>query len=165
MKITSFPFLKGSNYEIVLPIRFLVLFGVEVMGFQRVSGLGRAEDVEWFNEGGVNDHPMMLRGPQKNPYQLRFSRGMKMNSIGLNTLLSLAGGRLDHYGGMGMSTNIGTVLVLGREGTVKALYGFVSHGVLEWEVEDLDAQGASPLIETFTVAHDGLINLPIPSFL
>ncbi len=165
MKITSFPFLKGSNYEIVLPIRFIVLFGIEVMGFQRVSGLGKAEDVDWFQEGGVNGHPVMLRGPQRSPYQLRFSRGVKMNSIGLDSLLSLSAGMPDHYGSMGAATNIGTILVLNQERSVKAIYGFVSHGVLEWEVDDLDAQGGGALIETFTVAHDGLINLPIPNFL
>lgn len=164
MKIDSFSFLKGKNHEIVLPIRFIVLFGIEVMGFQRVSGLGKAEDVEWFQEGGVNGHPVMLRGPQKNPYQLRFSRGVKMSSIGLDMLLSLSGGKLDHYGSMGQSTNIGTVMVLDRGRSVKAIYGFLSHGVLEWEVDDLDAQGSSPLIETFTVAHDGLYNIPIPNF-
>lgn len=148
-----------------MPIRFIVLFGIETMGFQRVSGLGKAEDVDWFVEGGVNDHPVMLRGPQKNPYQLRFSRGVKMNALGLNTLLSLGGVQPSHYGSMGWSSNIGTILVLNREKAIKAIYGFTSHGVLEWEVGELDAEGREPLIETFTVAHDGLSNIPIPNFL
>lgn len=158
-------FLKGSNSEIILPIRFIVLFGISVMGFQKVSGIGKQHDVEWTTEGGVNDHPIMLHSPHKMPHQLRFSRGIKMNALSLKNLLMSGGIKTDNYGQMGMSPNIGTIIVLNSEKSVKAIYGFVSRGVLEWEVNDLDAQATQPLIETFTVAHDGLYNIPIPDFL
>ncbi len=158
-------FLKGSNSEIILPIRFIVLFGIDVMGFQKVSGIGKQEDVEWVNEGGVNGHPIKLHTPHKSPHQLRFSRGVKMNSISLSNLLMSGGIKTNNYGQMGASSNIGTIIVLNAEKDVKAIYGFISRGVLEWEVNDLDAQAAQPLIETFTVAHDGLYNIPVPDFL
>lgn len=48
---------------------------------------------------------------------------------------------------------------------VKAIYSFISQGVMEWEVSDLDAGRSAPLIETFTITHNGLKNIPIPSLL
>ena len=48
---------------------------------------------------------------------------------------------------------------------IKAIYSFISQGVIEWELSDLDAARSTPLIETFTITHNGLKNIPVPSLL
>ena len=58
---------------------------------------------------------------------------------------------------------LGTILVLDEEQDIKAIYSFVSQGVLEWELSDLNAMRSEPLIETFTITHNGLKNIPVPS--
>ena len=58
---------------------------------------------------------------------------------------------------------LGLILVLDESQSIKAIYSFISQGVVEWEVSDLDATRSEPLIETFTITHKGLKNIPIPS--
>lgn len=55
------------------------------------------------------------------------------------------------------------ILVLDEGQNLKAIYSFISQGVVEWELSDLDASRSAPLIETFTVTHSGLKNIPVPS--
>lgn len=162
MKLSSLASSSSAQLKAVMPIRFVVLFGVQVMGFQKVSGLGRQFDVEWVNEGGVNDHPILLPGQQKAPFQLRFSRGVCLRTVSTESFSAPGSMVANNFGPMGRLSNVGTILVLDRNGAVAAIYAFLSRGVLEWTVDDLDAQGGGPLIETFTVAHDGLRNYPVP---
>lgn len=155
--------------ETLIPIRFIVIFGIQALGFQSISGISKQTDVQYISEGGTNGHPIMLRGPQTSPHQIRFSRGIKLNTVGMSSVLKAATGRsvisFDNYGPLGSKANIGTIIVLGADKSVKALYGFISRGVTEWEVSELNATSNQPLIETLTVVHDGLYNIPIPDFL
>ena len=160
---------SSSKGEVLIPIRFIVIFGIQVLGFQSISGISKQTDVQYISEGGTNGHPIMLRGPQTSPHQIRFSRGIKMNSLGLSALTNMLMGQspvsFNNYGALGNHVNIGTIIVLGHDRNVKAIYGFLSRGTVQWEVGDLDATSGQPLIETLTVIHDGLYNIPIPDFL
>ena len=159
MKLPSF--IKSSKTDPVLSINFLVLFNVSVMGFQSVSGISCAQDREFIQEGGRNGYPIPLRIPRKDPYKLTFKRGYIIRNISLAGVLGVSNpfNNIEAYKDMAT----GLILVLGSNREIKAMYGFISDGMLDWSVSDLDANTSNQLIETFTIVHRGLKVLPVPS--
>lgn len=149
---------RSKPWAPIAGVRFIVMFNMSTLGFQSVSGIGTQRSVEFISEGGRNDCPVLIPKPQKEPYRLTFKRGYQMRELSITGLLSgLAGAQA-----IEASRALGLILVLDERQEIKAIYSFISQGVLEWEVSDLDAARASPLIETFTIAHQGLKNIPVP---
>lgn len=152
---------RSSHYDPIVAVRFIVLFNTTTLGFQSVSGIGIERSVSYVSEGGRNDYPILIPKPQSEPHRLTFKRGYEMRKASVLGLLSgYAGSQAIEAKGA-----LGTILVLDETQSIKAIYSFISQGVVEWEVSDLDAERSSPLIETFTIAHRGLQNIPVPSSL
>jgi len=143
-------------------VRFVVLFNVAALGFQSVSGIGTQRPADFVSEGGRNDYPILLPRPQSEPHRLTFKRGYQMRK--LNAIGLLKG---NYSGSQAIEAKgaLGTILVLDEGQELKAVYSFISQGVAEWELSDLDAGRSAPLIETFTITHNGLKNIPVPSLL
>ena len=167
-------FVKASTLSnIPLSIRFVVLTGISAVGFQSVSEIGKTGDFSYIVEGGNNQYPYLMRKPQETPHRLTFKRGITLRGFSLaGAVASVASGgsplgdmSLDPLKSMLKKGTIGTILVLDHGRNVKAIYSFVSQGIIEWSLSELNAQRSEPLIETITIAHNGLMSLPIPDFL
>ena len=152
---------RSGHYEPIAALRFVVLFNTATLGFQSVSGIGTQRSVDYVSEGGRNDYPILIPKPQSEPPRLTFKRGYQMRKLSITGLLS------GYTGSQAIEAKgaLGTILVLDEGQEIKAIYSFISQGVVEWEVSDLDASRSAPLIETFTVTHNGLKNIPVPSLL
>ena len=151
---------RSGHYDPIAAVRFVVLFNVTALGFQSVSGIRTQRPVDYVSEGGRNDYPILLPKPQSEPHRLTFKRGYQMRKVSLGGLLS--GG---YKGSQAVEAKgaLGTILVLDEGQEIKAIYSFISQGAVEWELSDLDATQSAPLIETFTITHNGLKNIPVPS--
>lgn len=151
---------RSKPWEPIAGVRFIVMFNMSTLGFQSVSGIGTQRSVEFISEGGRNDYPILLPKPQKEPYRLTFKRGYQMREL---TIANLLTGGLMGPQAIEAPRALGLILVLDERQEIKAIYSFMSQGVLEWEVSDLDASRSAPMIETFTIAHQGLKNIPVPN--
>lgn len=151
---------RSGHYTPISGVRFIVLFNMSTLGFQSVSGIGTQRSVDFISEGGRNDYPIMIPKPQAEPFRLTFERGYRMRELSITGLLS------KYMGAQAIEANpaLGLILVLDEQQEIKAIYSFISQGVLEWQVSELNASRTTPLIETFTVAHRGLKNIPVPNF-
>lgn len=154
---------RSSHYDPIVAVRFIVLFNTTTLGFQSVSGLEAKRSVTYVSEGGRNDYPILIPKPQSEPHRLTFKRGYQMRKLSIAGLLTGSG----YTGAQAIEAKgaLGTILVLDEKQSIKAIYSFISQGVVEWEVSDLDAERSAPLIETFTITHRGLKNIPVPSLL
>lgn len=160
MKVPFF-IARSGHYDPIVAVRFIVLFNTTTLGFQSVSGIGTQRSVGYVSEGGRNDYPILVPKPQSEPHRLTFKRGYQMRKLSITGLLS------GYIGSQAIEAKgaLGTILVLDESQSIKAIYSFISQGVVEWEVSDLDAGRSTPLIETFTITHRGLKNIPVPSLL
>jgi len=147
--------------EVIVAIRFVVLAGDKAVGFQAVSAIGKTGDFTYVTEGGNNQYPYLMRKPQESPHKLTFKRGVLLRKAG-----SGLGGRpqpLDPLRIIFERGTIGTILVIDQSVLdVRAIYSFVSQGVIEWSVSDLNAMQSEPFIETITIVHNGLMSIPVP---
>ena len=152
---------RSSHYDPIVAVRFIVLFNAVTLGFQSVSGIGTQRSVDFISEGGRNDYPILIPKPQSEPHRLTFKRGYQMRKLSITGLLAGYTGAqaIEAQGALGL------ILVLDKGESIKAIYSFISQGVVEWELSDLDATRSTPLIETFTITHKGLKNIPVPSLL
>lgn len=141
-------------------IRFVVMFNIYTLGFQSVTGISTERAVDFVSEGGRNDYPILLPKAQSTPHKLTFKRGYQMRKL---TPLGVLAGSFMGPQAIEAQSALGTIIVLDEEQEIKAIYSFISQGVIEWELSDLDASRSAPLIETFTISHHGLKNIPIPS--
>lgn len=150
---------RSGPYDPIPAVRFIVMFNITTLGFQSVSGIGTQRSVDFISEGGRNDYPILIPKPQSEPFRLTFKRGYQMRELSVAGLLS------KYMGVQAIESKqaLGLILVLNESQNIKAIYSFLSQGVLEWELSDLDATRTAPLIETFTIAHRGLKNIPVPT--
>ena len=167
-------FIKTSTLSnIPISIRFVVLAGISAVGFQSVGEIGKTGDFSYIVEGGNNQYPYLMRKPQSTPHRMTFKRGITLRGFSLATVIAnvASGGSplgdlsLDPLKTMFKKGTIGTVLILDHGRNVKAIYSFVSQGIIEWSLSELNALRSEPVIETITIAHNGLMSLPIPDFL
>lgn len=152
------PTLK-TRAEPFAAINFVVILGTSILGFQSVSGISQKREMDYIVEGGRNGYPIMLKKPMSQPQTLTFKRGYRSRTLASSIpfLDALIGDAfLDWPGAIGM------IFVLGNAREIKGLFTFRSLGLVEWSMSDLDAQSSVPCIETFTIAHKGLENKPMP---
>lgn len=158
---------SGSVFnEIVLSFHFIVILGKELFAFQSIAGIGMKRDCQFINEGGRNEYPIRLLGPQTTPYKLIFKRGIPVGAKD-SPFLSDYFCNMDGFSSSTQSSkNIrganGVIYVLNQNKEIRAEYSFVAQGLLEWSVTDLDAMnGKKPLIESMTIVHNGLKRIPV----
>lgn len=161
--------------------KFKVLFNhVITFGFQSVSGIRVSRNVDFFPEGGVNDHYIMAGLPQTDTPELTFSRGLILKAPQIVTTAAKAAAAqipnnaarkaafiaLNTVDPQEMLENgpaYGEIEVYSttEKGKKIGAYSFLALGIKEWSLSDLSGTDSSPLIENFSVIHTGLRRLPL----
>jgi phage tail-like protein len=128
--------------------RFLVeIQGLEVGGFQSVSGLERETKIEPYREGGVNYHEVQHAGLTTYP-PLRLKRGLADPMLWTWHQAVIAGE---------IKRMVMSVVLLG-EGRMEAWrWIFVGAYPSKWTVADLDATQSVVATETVEFVHHGLV--------
>ena len=164
--------------HLIQGFNFIVTLNNFIFGFKDVSGLNISDHVEYFEEGGVNDHQIMVKKPSDETPKLTFSRGLmiRCNPI-LNMAARAAAARIpdnlarqaaliaantmDPQASLETGPAVGTIEVYDRGKKLCASYSFLSLGMTEWSVSDLSADDSNILIESITIAHTGLVRVPL----
>ena len=149
-----------SRREPFAAVNFIVIMGLSIYGFQSVSGISRTQEMDYIVEGGRNNFPIALKKPHSSPHKLTFKRGYIVRS-GISKLPFM--GMVTGDESLTMPGSPGFIIVMGRDRELKAIFTFISQGIEEWSMSDLDAQSSTPCIETFTIVHRGLKEIPVPS--
>ena len=169
----------SSMDKLITRFNFLVTLNEFVFGFQSVSGLEINKKIEYYSEGGVNDHQIMVTAPSTDNPTLTFRRGMLIHSSNaiartaslLSTALlrnnvlrkttMLAEAAIDARTSLEVGPALGSIQVYNRNGKLSALYVFLSLGLTSWKAEDLDASSSDIWCEEVTIAHTGLERCPL----
>lgn len=180
---------KGFHYLrkqfMVSPLKYLsgfyeffVTLNEFTFGFQSVSGLSVSRDVSVIPEGGVNDHGLLVEGPFVSNQTISFSRGLMIRfpssfdkvgraaaaAVPTNmgkkfALLTVASASPQETLEKGPA--LGFIYVYSREGRLRAKFSFLSLGMTDWSMSDLDAGNTGIAIESMTIAHTGLVREPV----
>ena len=153
---------------------FIVTLNEFTFGFKNVSGISVNKQISTINEGGVNDHGIIVEEPNQSSFTLSFSRGLMIrypqavdatvrsaaamipNAIGRKAAL-IAAASSSPQGALEKGPALGFIHVYDRTNKrLLGLYSFLSLGMTEWRVSDLDAENGSLLIEDMTIVHTGI---------
>jgi phage tail-like protein len=130
--------------------RFLVeIQGLEVGGFQSVSGIERDTKIEPYREGGVNDHEVQHAGITTYP-PLRLKRGLADSSLWA-WHQSVILGRIQRM--------VMSVVLLDEARREAWRWIFVDAYPAKWSGADLDATQSVVATETVEFVHHGLVGL------
>ncbi|HYJ30865.1 MAG TPA: phage tail protein [Allosphingosinicella sp.] len=130
--------------------RFRVeIMGLEVGGFQSVSGLERQTKIEPYREGGVNDHERQHAGVTTYP-PLRLKRGLADPWLWAWHQAVILG-RIQRL--------IMSVVLLGEAGTEDWRWIFIGAYPSKWTGSDLDASQSVVATETIEFVHHGLVGI------
>lgn len=130
--------------------RFLVeIQGLEVGGFQSVSGLERETAIEPYREGGVNDHEVQHAGLTTYP-RLRLKRGLADPML-WTWHQSVILGRIQRM--------VMSVVLLGETGSEAWRWIFTGAYPAKWTGPDLEATQSLVATETVEFVHHGLVGL------
>lgn len=172
LNVSSLKYLSGN-------FRFIVTLNEFTFGFKSVSGLSVSRELRTIEEGGVNDHGILVGQPDTSSHTLSFSRGLMLHfpemmdkfavmaatltpGTGMARLLKLAmAASISPQATLEKGPALGTIIAYDRYGNVRGKYTFISFGITEWRVSDLDATDSGMLIEELTIAHTGLTREPI----
>lgn len=164
--------------HLIQGFNFIVTLNSYVFGFKEVSGLHVSNAVDHFSEGGVNDHQIMVGKPNDDTPTLEFSRGMMIRCNPLLDLAAraaaarvpgnlarkaalLAASAVDPQATLEVGPAAGTIDVYDRAKKLCASYTFLSLGMTEWQVDNLDADNGNIIIESITISHTGLFRVPL----
>jgi phage tail-like protein len=127
--------------------RFLVeVQGLEVGGFQSVSGLERQTKIEPYHEGGVNHHEVQHAGLTTYP-PLRLKRGLADPMLWAWHQAVILG-RIER--------KVISVILIGEAGVEAWRWIFVGAFPAKWTGADLDAMQSVVATETVEFVHHGL---------
>lgn len=170
----------SAKDDLICSFNFIVTLNQYTFGFASVSGISMEREVNFIQEGGVNDHQLMVGCPQgSGGYKLEFSRGLMLHapaspynianaiaaaSIGNSiarkaALLALSGA--DPQQTLEKGPALGTIQIYDRQNKLKAMYSFLSLGMTSWSGGDLSAGDTGILIENISIVHTGLIRVPL----
>lgn len=164
--------------HLIQGFNFIVTLNQFVFGFKSVDGLKITEETETIQEGGVNDREIMVRKPVSGSPTLVLKRGLMIRCIPIITMAAraaaamipsnlarqaalLAVNTLDPQSALEVGPAIGSIDVYDRSKRLCAIYSFLSLGMTEWDLDSLDADDGGILIESITIAHTGLVRVPL----
>lgn len=128
--------------------RFLVeINGLEVGGFQSVSGLERDTKIEPYREGGVNDHEVQHVGVTTYP-PLRLKRGLADPALWAWHQAVILGR---------IQRSVMSVVLLGEGRTEAWRWIFIGAYPSKWTGPELDATQSQVAAETVEFVHHGLV--------
>lgn len=167
-------------HDLSMGFNFKVRLNGITFGFQSVSGISVKRNADFKQEGGVNDHQIMIGMPQNDTPTLTFSRGLVLKAPQIVTTAAKAGvayipinearkaaffslNMLDPQELLETGPALGDIEVYSttKRGKMVGLYSFLALGISEWSLDGLNAESGDKLIETFSVIHTGITRLPV----
>lgn len=145
-----------KNWDLPVAFYFQVfIFGVE-FSFKEVSGLGTEMETETITEGGLNDYVHVVPKHIKHG-NLVLKRALKANLRGdVMWLMSVLDGGL-HFP---VLTTLVVVNLLNKNGMPLYSWACADAYPVKWEVEALDAERNSVLIESLELTYTTIRRMP-----
>ena len=138
------------GFDPFLAFRFRVeIMGIQVGGFQSVSGLERETKIEPFREGGVNDHELQHAGLTTYP-RLKLKRGLADPMLWAWHQAVILG-RIQRM--------VMSVVLLSEARIEVWRWIFIGAYPAKWTGSDLDASQSVVATETVEFVHHGLVGL------
>lgn len=122
--------------------RFIVYLNETVLGFQKVTGMGREIETEVYHEGGLNTMPHVFPKACGGEQVLRMEKGAYG---GVGHPFCMVGERLE--GSL-------SLMVVDHLGTPLKSYLFTGLLVKKWEIGELSAEQSGLLIDRFEVCYE-----------
>lgn len=133
--------------------RFIVLMGPLVTSFQKISGIENVVEYDTYHEGGVNSYPHVFVKQKQEPSKLTFEKGYGI----MNPLSKLSGFRRELI----QEITPGTILLLDEKSSIVRMFAFIGAMPVEWRMSELNAQASELLIDTITIIHKGIKEVPV----
>jgi len=128
--------------------RFRVeIMGIEVAGFQSVSGIERETKIDAFHEGGVNDHEIQHAGLTTYP-RLKLKRGLADPMLWAWHQAVILGE---------IKRSVMSVVLLSETRTEAWRWIFIGAYPAKWTGADLDASQSAVATEAVEFVHHGLV--------
>lgn len=159
---------------------FKVEFNEISFGFQNVDGIELTRSYDSIQEGGVNDHKVLVGRPMDSLPTLTFSRGYIIRASSVVTgAAKAAAARITNNAARkaalialntldpqeileyGPALGFITVYSTTRKNKVIARFSFFALGISSWSLEGLNAASGELLVEKFSVLHNGITRIPL----
>ena len=164
--------------HLIQGFNFILTLNNFTYGFKEISGLRVENPVDYIQEGGVNDHKLMVGELSNEAPTLECKRGLMLRCLPIITDAArmaaalipnnlarkaalLAVNTQDPQATLEQGPAIGTIEVYDRQKRLSAMYSFLSLGMTSWECDSLSADNSDISIESITIAHTGLIRIPL----
>lgn len=156
---------------------FVVSLNEFTYGFKSVSNIQRHREVGHFQEGGVNDHQITVGRPNDNLYTLQLNRGYIIHSPEIVSTSARAAASMipnetarrialiavnaaSPQSTLENGPAQGFIQIYDRRRKLVAIFSFLSLGMTDWTLSDLDATSSEIIYESITIEHTGLTLLP-----
>lgn len=140
-----------------VPAKFrFELAGFFAGGFSKVRNIQKKIERETYSEGGLNTKPVILATQQKSTSQLVLEKGYVL----IHPMLIPF--NLEHQ----LESHVfsyGTLLVLNEKNLPMRMFILDKGIVSEWSMSDLDATSPGIMVDSITIVHSGLIEVPVPN--
>ncbi len=137
--------------------KFAFYFGLFDGGCSKVKNIKRKTERQTYQEGGLNEKPIILASPQAKLEQLVLEKAIVRMSPMLLTYLAVEP-LLTSY-----IISPGTLMILSKNYLPVRLFAFEKGIISEWSLTDLDAKSPEIIIDSITIEHTGLMEMPIPT--
>ncbi len=164
--------------HLIQGFNFILTLNNFTYGFKEISGFKIENPVEPIQEGGVNDHKLIVGVPSNETPTLECRRGLMIrcapvfsnvsralaasvsNNLARKAAL-IAVNTQDPQATLEQGPASGTIEVYDRNKRLSAMYTFMSLGMVSWECDNLNADNSDVLIESISIAHTGLTRVPL----
>jgi len=135
--------------------KFIFVFGALITGgFSSVRNIERKVNRYYYQEGGVNNHPIILADQQTSPHTLILEKGfVRPYAIKVSLDAEIVG-------------NIhlwmpGFLYVANEDYIPVRLFTFERGRISEWSTSDLEAKDPNIMVDKLTIEHTGLLEVPV----
>lgn len=164
--------------HLIQGFNFILTLNNFTYGFKEISGFRIENPTDYIQEGGVNDHKIIVGMPSEESPTLECKRGLMIRSAPIFSNASRAAAAMiqndlarqaalmavntqDPQATLEQGPALGTIDVYDINKRLCAAYTFMSLGMRTWECDGLSADSSGILIESITIAHTGLTRIPL----
>jgi phage tail-like protein len=140
----------GDRHDPVLAFRFSVEIGaLHVAGFSEVSGLQAEIEIQEYREGGVNTYIHKRAGPTKYPSNLILKKGLTDSTELWSWYTDVLRGKIER--------KQVDVVLMNNAGEESRRWKVQNAYPVKWTGPDLKGAASEVAVETFELAHEGLL--------
>ena len=140
-----------SSSDFIPGYSFTVLFEAFPCSFAKVSNLSGSIEIDTIQEGGNNDSPIIVRKPKKNPDFLVLERALHSTVSDVAFSVFKEGKRLDSI-----------TINVKKDGKTVRVFNITNGVIVAREFSPLDALESSVMVQSLTIAHTGMTEVPLP---